>query len=258
MGTALGPYSMRLPLFSLLSASASLSSAWNCGDFQEGACDLSESNILAYDRHTASPGECQDKCRAHQDCSSFTHFSSQCYLLKQCGNMESCGGCTSGPQEPDIDTCPWPPSPDTTTRRTSTKSTTTASTTTPTTTTKRTTTKRTTTTAEPGNCNDFHVNELCDWSYGLVAEFSTIMTGRECQTLCRAVPGAVFFSHYNHGDNGHKGECGCLSSCSWPGKFHCHSTCSDDDDLVRDDDGHDCHCMRGPLSPDVNNCDLFP
>ena len=81
-----------------------------------------------------------------------------------------------------------------------------------------------------------------------MAEFSTIMTGRECQTLCRAVPGAVFFSHYNHGDHGHKGECGCLSSCSWPGKFHCHSTCSDDDDLVRDDDGHDCHCMRWELN----------
>ena len=138
--------------------------------------------------------------------------------------------------------------PDTTTKKTTTATTTvrttTRPTTTPTTTTKRTTTKATTTTAKTGDCDDFHVNSLCDWSYGLLAEFSTIMTGQECQALCRAVPNAGYFSHYNHGDNGHKGECGCFQSCSWPGKFHCHSTCDDDDDLARDGDGHDCHCMR--------------
>ena len=42
--------------------------------------------------------------------------------------------------------------------------------------------------------------------------------------------GAKYFSHYNHGDNGHKGECGCFGSCSWPGKFDCRNECDDDDD----------------------------
>ena len=126
----------------------------------------------------------------------------------------------------------------TTTKATTTKATTTTR---ATTTTKATTTRPTTTTVS--DCDELHINELCDWSYGLVAEFSTIMTGAECQSLCRAVSGATAFSHYNHGDNGHKGECGCFNSCSWPDKFDCHTKCSDDD-LTRDDDGHDCHCMR--------------
>ena len=30
-----------------------------CGDFVEGACDLSEDNIIDYDRHTETPEECQ-------------------------------------------------------------------------------------------------------------------------------------------------------------------------------------------------------
>ena len=73
--------------------------------------------------------------------------------------------------------------------------------------------------------------------------------------------GAKYFSHYNHGDNGHKGECGCFGSCSWPGKFDCRNECDDDDDDDDDDemrDSHDCHCMRGPLQPRVDDCDLFP
>ena len=87
--------------------------------------------------------------------------------------------------------------------------------------------------------------------------------------------GSQFFSHYNHGDNGHKGECGCFSTCSWPGRFDCEKQC-DDDDLNRD--SNDCHCMRyrvskigqkikwfwndvyfrGPMYPNVDDCELFP
>jgi len=81
------------------------------------------------------------------------------------------------------------------------------------------------------------------------------MTGSECQSLCKAVAGSQFFSHYNHGDNGHKGECGCFSTCSWPGRFDCEKQC-DDDDLNRD--SNDCHCMRGPMYPNVDDCELFP
>ena len=30
-----------------------------CGDFLEGACDLSENNILDHNRYTNTPAECQ-------------------------------------------------------------------------------------------------------------------------------------------------------------------------------------------------------
>ena len=93
-----------------------------------------------------------------------------------------------------------------------------------TTTTKRTTTTRrtTTTTAPPpppattttpsASCNEIVKDELCDWQYGKLAEYKKIWTGEkeklklmiyhfylgaECQALCRAVNGAVYFSHYN-------------------------------------------------------------
>ena len=83
--------------------------------------------------------------------------------------------------------------------------------------------------------------------------------GAECQALCRAVNGAVYFSHYNkvrpvpaqdilkhappfQGDdfrNDYEGHCGCFSTCPWPGSFSCRNSCDDD---VRN--SHKCHCMR--------------
>merc|ERR1712012_571244 len=130
-----------------------------CGDFVEGACDLSEYNIIEHNRYTDTPKECQEQCRQNPQCSWFTHFATQCYLLVECGRSEHCEGCVSGPEDaPDIETCPWPPVPTsgpteppktTTTRRptptpptTTTRRTrrTTTTTTKPTTTTKKTTT----------------------------------------------------------------------------------------------------------------------
>ena len=55
---------------------------------QEGACDLSENNIVSHDRFTDTAGECQDKCRQSAGCEWFTHFDTQCYLLSQCGDAE--------------------------------------------------------------------------------------------------------------------------------------------------------------------------
>ena len=49
-------------LFLFLFSSTSSSVAQErsvCGDFVEGACDLSEHNIIDYDRHTETPEECQ-------------------------------------------------------------------------------------------------------------------------------------------------------------------------------------------------------
>merc|ERR1712210_393116 len=138
-----------------------------CGDFVEGACDLSEYNIIEHNRYTDTPRECQELCRQNSECSWFTHFSTQCYLLVECGRSEHCEGCVSGPEDaPDFETCPWPPVPTsepteppattTTSRptpptiRTTKRTTTTTMKTTTTTTLKTTTTtKRTTTTKAP-------------------------------------------------------------------------------------------------------------
>merc|ERR1712037_423244 len=133
-----------LPLFLLFAfSSASPLTKGVCGDFLEGACDLSENNILDHNRYTETPAQCQDLCSQNSQCHFFTHFSTQCYLLIECGDSEHCTGCVSGPTSPAFGSCPWPPSP-------------TAHPTTPTTT-------PTTTTTQDGNCEDIHLNSQCDW-----------------------------------------------------------------------------------------------
>ena len=56
--------------------------------YQEGACELSESNIVGHDRQVATPAECQAQCQNNADCAWFTHFETECYLLKECGQTE--------------------------------------------------------------------------------------------------------------------------------------------------------------------------
>ena len=41
---------------------------------------------------------------------SFVLAIQYCIFFWNYLNTHSCGGCTSGPQEPDVSTCPWPPS----------------------------------------------------------------------------------------------------------------------------------------------------
>merc|ERR1711988_23665 len=143
----------------LLSFSSTFSSPVDeravCGVFVEGACDLSEYNIIEHDRHTDTPKECQGQCRLNSQCSWFTHFATQCYLLVECGRSEHCEGCVSGPEDaPDFETCPWPPVP--TSEPTELPKTTT---------TRRPTTTTTTTkapTPPPNDCNDIHHNDHCD------------------------------------------------------------------------------------------------
>merc|ERR1719402_1397643 len=265
----------------------------SCSNFEEAACELSENNIVGHDRFTNTATECQEKCRDKAGCSWFTHFDTNCYLLSHCGATAHCEGCVSGPTYPDIATCPWPPAPSTSTTTTTHKTTTTTK---PTTTTKRTTTaKSTTTTASHGSCDDIHVNEECDWNYGLIHEYGEhIMTGSECQDRCKGVSGAKFFSHYNEGHEGEHGWCGCFSTC-WPSTDGCSIFCSSHEgpntheEVSSEDmeiDGsyrepldssetfggevdievpmeprpgpHYCHCMHGPLEPDVDSCDLWP
>merc|ERR1711936_249258 len=239
-------------LFLLSSSSTTFSSPIDeravCGDFVEGACDLSEYNIIEHNRYTDTPEECQELCRQNSQCSWFTHFATQCYLLVECGRSEHCEGCVSGPEDaPDFETCPWPPVP-------------TSEPTEPpvTTTTKRTTTTKAPT-APPNDCNDIHHNDHCDWDHGLLAEYHKVMIARECQNICKDVSGARYFSHYNKGgddylrldDDDYTGICGCFSRCEDPTSKHCHHSCGDD--LVLRDGGW-CHCIRGPLQPDVSTC----
>jgi len=116
------------------------------------------------------------------------------------------------------------------------------------------------------------------------------MTGSHCQDVCKNVNGAKYFSHYNEGREAEHGVCGCFSSCSWPTSDGCSQTCasretydeaSGEDLLIRESDDldssetfggevdveiakeprpgpHYCHCMHGPLHPDVDSCDLWP
>jgi len=264
-----------LLLISSYKASAA-PAAVSCGDFLEGACDLSEDNIVSHDRFTNTAAECQSKCKNASGCSWFTHFDTQCYLLSACGDSAHCEGCVSGPTSPDLGTCPWPPVPDTTTAETASTSTepatspttttqksTTTNPTTPVPTTQSTTPTSTTPTTTPptkpttipaGDCNDIAYNELCDWDEALIEYYEHVMDAGQCQNICRGLNGARFFSHYNKEKDYYSldkmtGVCGCFSSCHWPTSKHCHKNC---DDVTRDSDR--CHCMRGPLQPDVDSC----
>lgn len=114
------------------------------------------------------------------------------------------------------------------------------------------------------------------------------MTGSNCQYICAGVQGANYFSHYNEGHEAEHGYCGCFSSCAWPVQGSCHETCATHEvfseeegdpgemsaalessetfggelDVVRAPEPRPgprwCHCMRGPLTPDVDTCDLWP
>merc|ERR1711890_47455 len=272
-----------------------------CEEFTEAACELSENNIVGQNRFTNSPGECQVLCKAEPRCTWFTHFASQCYLLLICGHSDVCHGCVSGPTTPAFDTCPWPPAPTTptttsttttpkTTIRTTTPTTTTPTTTTSTTTTttKTTTTVPTTTTNNKDGCDDMHINSQCDWNYGLITWYEKVMTGSECQHLCKNVRGSEYFSHYNEGHHADHGFCGCFSTCAWPSTSKCHDSCDTHEvfseellgegldagseldsselfggevDIPPKEFRHEprwCHCIRGPLVPDVDTCDLWP
>jgi len=165
-----------------------------CGDFVEAACDLSEDNIIDYDRHTETPEECQGICRENPQCFWFTHFSTQCYILVQCGRGEHCEGCVSGPKDaPDFDTCPWPPvttpvppvSTTTATTSTSTSTSTTTRTTSTSTTTR--TTSTSTTTRPSGNTCDDCTAVVTVLAYALVSDESiadqqAILVGGLCPT----------------------------------------------------------------------------
>jgi len=141
-----------------------------------------------------------------------------------------------------------------------------------------------------GDCGDIKINEECDWNYGLVSWYENVMTANQCQIQCRSVAGAKYFSHYNEGAHGEHGFCGCFSACAWPTSDGCRTTCSthetwEADDLFEESSEenedssetfgleqevelnrenqprpgpHYCHCMHGPLHPDIDDCGIWP
>jgi len=56
-------------------------------------------------RHTDTAQECQELCRDREECTFFTWFEKQCYLLNTCDYTQQCPGCVSGPEYPDVSTC---------------------------------------------------------------------------------------------------------------------------------------------------------
>jgi len=115
------------------------------------------------------------------------------------------------------------------------------------------------------------------------------MTGSECQDICKNVNGAKYFSSYNEGAHAEHGYCGCFSSCAWPSTSQCHDRCATHETHSYEDEMEEkvdlaamesaeifggevsvevevwdgppgprwCHCMRGPLTPDADSCDLW-
>ena len=157
-------------------------------------------------------------------------------------------------------------------------------------TTTRTTPTTTTKATTEVDCSDIKINEECDWNYGLLHWYERVMTGSECQDICRNVNGAKYFSHYNEGHEGEHGFCGCFQTCAWPSSDGCASRCGTHEvflpeDLFSEEDTSDldsgetfggeqevllsdspqprpgphyCHCMHGPLQPDIDSCGIWP
>ena len=99
-----------------------------------------------------------------------------------------------------------------------------------------------------------------------------------------------FFSHYNEGHNGEHGFCGCFQTCAWPSSEGCARKCGTHEVFFPEDifteeteelldsgetfgaeqevelaesgqprpGPHYCHCMHGPLSPDIDTCGIWP
>merc|ERR1712133_237622 len=101
-----------------------------------------------------------------------------------------------------------------------------------------------------------------------------------CQDLCRNIRGAIAFSYYREGLIIEHGSCGCFHECWIPLTHYCQDYCHNqevfseeflDTELELDSSelfgGEEeippptlrwCHCVRGPLYPDVDSCDLWP
>merc|ERR1711962_537864 len=219
----------------------------SCQDFQEGSCPLSEYNMVASDHDTAQPGLCQDKCRSNEECHYFTHFETQCFLLKSCAFIEPCEDCVSGPSAPDFDTCPWPPSP---TTHTSPTPPTTQPTTEPTSapTTTPTTKPTNPTTTSISGCDNFFPGYLCNWQHNVIDHITHLLYLEECQSICQQRSACRFFSFYKDEHFHQPGHCYPHWECAWLEHDNCryYKGASDSSKYIS--------CMAGPKYPSYYSC----
>jgi len=227
----------------------------NCQDFQEGACPLTEGNIIQTVIPETSPSLCQDRCRSEISgrCTHFTHFEDQCYLLQNCDSLTSCVGCVSGPINPDLDDCPWPPVPGSTTLN------------------------PVPTTSEV-DCSGFQSGYICHSNKSNKPDhIKHIANPAECQALCQERSECAYFSHYHEWLGRHEGHCLLFRRCSMldvlncrsPGSIYCPRLISDAEHISAEEDPSaalnadenaekveniKCSCISGPQYPDISYC----
>jgi len=88
----------------------------DCGQFQNGRCDLLFDNMLDIVEPVTSSQECQEACSTTTSCIEFSYdrASEICFLFSACVTIDSCSTCISGPPFPDVTSCDvTPPSPTT-------------------------------------------------------------------------------------------------------------------------------------------------
>merc|ERR1711892_75550 len=84
----------------------------DCSNFSPSTCPIDEDTMVGF-MNTDTAQECQELCRDTEECTFFTFFVNQCFLLKTCGYTQDCPRCVSGPEYPDVNTCasvtlgPW-------------------------------------------------------------------------------------------------------------------------------------------------------
>jgi len=261
-----------MKFFALLALTFSGVLGQDCGLFQEGACPLSEDNIVGSDRFSETAQDCQDLCReaGHADCNFFTHFNTECYLLTSCDVVEPCEGCMSGPADPLLSDCQdTTMAPETTTAAATsnitTDSTTTAEATTvtdattaeattvtdaPTTVTEATTTVAETTTAEitttvvettQAKC-DVNYGVVCDDPHNLIEHIEHISHASDCQAICQNHGECNFWSHYRQAEgHDHWGHCLIYYDCTNTVDKDCFG-----------DEAHECQVSSHEMPDDDN------
>jgi len=226
-------------LFTVLSLVDTSLGQSGCQVFFEGSCPITEYTTCNDGfSHTNTAAECQDKCRAREDCVIFTWFNRQCYLLISCDDVYSCPGCISGPgtgSEPDVDTCDvqsptTTPGPTTPTITTTTSATTTAAST-------------TTTTSLSTSCDDFFLDEnmVCSTVEDNVLEhIENIAEAFHCQKMCQVYKDCTYWAFYAN-------TCDLLKTCD------VFETCSS----FKEESGpcdNGCECYSGPEWPEFSEC----
>merc|ERR1711892_1635310 len=84
----------------------------DCSNFSQSTCPIDEDTMVGF-MNTDTAQECQELCRDTEECTFFTFFVNQCYLLNTCDYTQDCPRCVSGPEYPDVNTCasvtlgPW-------------------------------------------------------------------------------------------------------------------------------------------------------